>query len=73
MLYSPAGVQFRAVHLFAGSSGVPGRHDGIELIDDDRTKIATQTGPLVGTTQRKIKEIVVPVGSHSTVYRTDSY
>jgi hypothetical protein len=73
MLFSPAGVQFSAVHLFAGGSGVSGRYDCIKLIDDDRSKIATQAGALVGTTQRKIKEIVVPVGSHSTEYRKTSY
>jgi hypothetical protein len=64
VLFSPAPVQFCTVHLFTGGSGIAGRDDRIVFIDDDSAEIAPQAGTLVGTPQRKVKEVMVPVRSH---------
>jgi hypothetical protein len=34
------------------------------LVDNNGAEIAPQAGTLVGTAQGKVKEIVVPVGTH---------
>jgi hypothetical protein len=65
MLLSPAGFQFRAVHLLARGTGIPGGNDRMVLIDNNGAKIAPQAGALVGTPQCKVKKIVVPGSSHS--------
>jgi hypothetical protein len=64
VLFSPAAVELRAIHLFPGGSGIPGRNNGIELVHDDGTKVPPQAGPLVGATGCKIEEILMPVGPH---------
>jgi hypothetical protein len=64
MFLSPAGLQFRTVHLLARGAGVSGRYDGIELINDDRPEVTPQAGALSCTPGRKIEKILVPVCPH---------
>jgi hypothetical protein len=73
MLISPAPVQFGAVHLFPGRTCVPGGNDRIEFINDDCPEIAPEAGALVGTSCGKVKEIMMPVGSHSREYGKTRY
>jgi EmrB/QacA subfamily drug resistance transporter len=70
MLLSPAGPQFRAVHLLAGSPGIPGGDDRVILVYDDCPEVAPEAGALVRTSQRQVKEVLMPVGPHyHTLYR----
>jgi len=65
----PAGIEFRAIHLFPRRTRISGGDDRIVFINNDCAKIAPQAGALVGTPYRQIQKILVPVGSHSRVYR----
>jgi hypothetical protein len=64
VIIPPAPVQFSAVYLLSWRSRVSRRNNGIILVHDDCTKIPAKAGPLVCTPQRKVKEILVAVGSH---------
>jgi hypothetical protein len=69
----PARFQFRAVHLLTRRTGVSRGHNGVILIDNDRAEIAPQAGALVGAPERKVKEVVVPVGPHLHNYGKARY
>jgi hypothetical protein len=65
----PAGIEFCAIHLFSRCTCISGRDDRIVFIDNDCAKIAPQAGALVGTPYCQVQKIMMPVGSHSKVYR----
>ena len=69
MISSPARIEFCAIHLFSRSTSISGRDDRIVFINNNRTEVAPQAGTLVGTPYCQIQKIMMPVGSHSRVYR----
>jgi hypothetical protein len=73
VVVSPARFEFCAVHLFSRGTRVSGGYNRIEFIDDNRAEIAPQAGALVGTPRCQIQKILMPVGSHSTVYGKSRY
>jgi hypothetical protein len=64
VVLSPARIEFYTVHLFSRGTRVSGGNDRIVFIDDNRAEVAPQAGTLVGTPQREVKKIVMPVGPH---------
>jgi hypothetical protein len=64
MVCSPARIEFSTIHLFSRGTRISGRDDRVIFIDDNRTEVAPQTGALVGTPQREVKKIMMPVGPH---------
>ena len=64
VLSSPAAVELGAVHLFPGGTGISRGDDGMELINNDCTKVPPEAGALVGAPRRQVKEILMPVRPH---------
>jgi hypothetical protein len=61
---SPALIEFSTIHLFSRGTRISGRNDRVIFIDNNRSEVAPQTGALVGTSQREVKKIMMPVGPH---------
>jgi hypothetical protein len=68
MIFSPAGFEFCAIHLFPRGTRIASGYDRIVFINDNRAEVAPQAGTLVGTPYSQIQKIMMPVGSHSEVY-----
>ena len=64
MVCSPARIEFSTIHLFSRGTRISGGNDRIIFIDDNRSEVAPQTRALVGTTQREVKKIMMPIGPH---------
>jgi hypothetical protein len=64
VVLSPAGVEFSTVHLFSRGTRISGGNDRIVFIDNNRTEVAPQACALVGTSQCKVKKIMMPVCPH---------
>jgi hypothetical protein len=73
MIFSPAGIEFCAIHLFSWRTSITGGNYRIVLINNNRAEIASQAGALMRTPCCQIQKILVPVSSHSEVYVKDLY
>jgi hypothetical protein len=69
MIPSPARIEFCAIHLFSRGTRVSGGDYCIIFIDNNRAEVAPQAGALMGTPYSQVQKIMMPVGSHSRVYR----
>jgi hypothetical protein len=67
VLFSPAPVQFCAVHLFTWCAGIAGGDDRVVFVNNDRAEISPQAGALVRAPEGEVKEILVPVRPHDKI------
>jgi hypothetical protein len=74
MVFSPAGIELSAIHLFPRCTRIAGGHDRIVFINNYCPEVPPQAGALVRTPCCQIKKIVMPVCPHfKRMYGKDRY